>query len=275
MKPFAYFALLCLGIAPAVAAAAECRIAERVSPEAVSVFASGLERVDNIKFSVDGQLYATLERDNGKGAVVRISGNSQEAVGSGFERADGLLLEAGRLTLTEEVSNGGIYEISIPGRKITKIAQLQKPEGIVRLDTGQLAITEDLTSNGRLVTLDDRGETVVLLDGLEKPEGLVVTEMGALLVAESGTGRILKWHEGNLETLISGLHEPDQIAYQPGGTLWITEDREEGRLLRYQDGKLETILEGLSQPQGIAFDADGCVYVAEQGRDRILKIEPK
>jgi hypothetical protein len=45
--------------------------------------------------------------------------------------------------------------------------------------------------------------------------------------------------------------------------------------LRFKDGALETVLSGLHSPQGIAFGADGVIWLAEQGRQRILLIRRK
>jgi glucose/arabinose dehydrogenase len=44
--------------------------------------------------------------------------------------------------------------------------------------------------------------------------------------------------------------------------------------MRYKDGSLAVVLSGLQAPQGIAFLGNGTVLVAEQERGRILAVTP-
>ena len=97
---------------------------------------------------------------------------------------------------------------------------------------------------------------------------------GTLVIAETATGRVISWRDGNMTVLAEDLDEPDQVRIGPDGAVWITEDAEPGRLLRFRNGSLETILSGLMAPQGIAFTAQGEILVAEQRRGRILVVTP-
>ena len=114
-------------------------------------------------------------------------------------------------------------------------------------------------------------ETIIA--GLNRPEGIAVAKDGTIYVAETGTGRVLAYKNGVLNTLVDDLDEPDQVEIAPDGALWIAEDAKPGRLLRFKDGILETVMSGLLAPQGMAFGAKGMVYVAEQGRHRILLLQ--
>ncbi len=239
------------------------------------IFASGLTRVDNLAFDENQSLYVSLEETDGQGTIVLIEDNVRSIVAEGLRRPDGLILISDELFITEEVEDGRVMKLNINTAQPEIIAILQKPEGILLLANGDLAITEDLQSGGRLVAVTPDGIVNVLLDNLEKPEGLALANDGTLYLAESGTGRILHVSGSDVSTLIDGLHAPDQIAVATDGSIWITEDRLEGRVLRFSDGQLETIVSGIASPQGIAIEEDGWVYIAEQGLNRIIRLRPR
>ena len=239
------------------------------------IFATGLNRVDNLVFDENQSLYVSLEQSDGQGTIVLIEDGRRSIVAGGLRRPDGLILISDELFITEEVEDGRVIKLDLNTAQPEIVAILQKPEGILLLANGDLAITEDLHSGGRLVAVTPDGIVNVLLDNLEKPEGLALASDGTLYLAESGTGRILHVSGSNVSTLIDGLHYPDQIVVATDGSIWITEDRLEGRVLRFSDGRLETIVSNIAKPQGIAIGEDGWVYIAEQGLNRIVRLRPR
>lgn len=234
------------------------------------VLAGDLEGVDNLAFTADGALYATLELADGKGRLVRVRNGVAETVVAGLNRPDGLAARGRKLYVTEEVSEGRILEVSPDKGEWQILATLHNPEGIAVLPDGDLILSED-SVNGRLVHLHRRsGLAETIIAGLNRPEGLAVATDGTIYVAETATGRVLAYRNGYLKSMVDDLDEPDQVRLAADGALWITEDTPRARLLRLKDGAVNVILSGLHSPQGMVFTANGALLLAEQGRGRIL-----
>lgn len=233
-----------------------------------------LPAVDNLAVAHDGSLYATRELARGEGEVVRLTERGTSVLLGGLNRPDGLFLQGRRwLYVTEEVPEGRVIELDLTTGKQREVVRLNNPEGIVALANGELLVAEDRV-NGRIVRVLRNGVVEVVTSGLNRPEGLAVMRDGTLVYAETATGRVIAWREGEMKVLVEDLDEPDQVRIAPDGALWITEDAEPGRLLRFKNGSVETVLSGLLAPQGIAFTARGEILVAEQRRGRILAVTP-
>lgn len=239
----------------------------------LEVFETNLSHVDNIAVGPAGELYVSLEVRR-EGSVLRLSGGERRVLADGLDRPDGLALGAGVLYVTEEVDDGRVIEIDLSDLSQTVIATLKQPEGIDFMPDGRLAVTEAFWP-GRLILLSLSGDIEVLLTDLVLAEGLAVSPEGAIYFVEEGLGTLSVFKDGRTRVLIGGMNKPDQITFAPDGALWISEDAKPGRLLRYHEGSLETIAENLWAPQGIAFGPQGEVYVSEQGRYRILLLRRK
>jgi len=233
-----------------------------------------LAAVDNIAVAHDGSLYVTRELANGEGEVVHVGAGGASVLLSGLNRPDGLSLQGRRwLYITEEVAEGRVIEYDLKTDKRREVVRLNNPEGIIALPNGELLVVEDRV-NGRIVRVLRNGVVEVVTSGLNRPEGLTMMRDGTLVFAETATGRVIAWREGEMKVLVEDLDEPDQVRIAPDGALWITEDAEPGRLLRFHNGSVDTVLSGLMAPQGIAFTARGEILVAEQRRGRILVVTP-
>jgi sugar lactone lactonase YvrE len=236
------------------------------------VFARDLPSIDNIVVAYDGAIYATQELADGKGTVVRIrKGEAAEVVLANLNRADGLFARGRYLYVTEEVMDGRVIQYDLCAGVSHVLATLRNPEGIDMLPDGDLVVSED-SVNGRIVRIKRNGVLETIMAGLNRPEGIAVAKDGTVYIAETATGRVLAYRRGDMEDIVQDLDEPDQVELAPDGALWITEDAKPGRLLRYYDGALDVVLTGVSAPQGIAFFNNGTVLVAEQGTGRILAV---
>lgn len=267
--------ILCIAAIPALAAASYLLGADGPRPAeqwGYEVFVDNVERVDNVVVAEDGSLYVSLERDNGRGQIAHIRNRRLDIIMTGLHRPDGLLLSWPFLYATEEVQDGRILRLNLKAHTHRVVTRLNKAEGIQRNVHGDLVIAEDRKSDGRIVVLSGDGSVTPIATGLKGPEGLAIGNDDRIYVAETHTGRILEVSPEATNVLINGLNKPDQIAFAPDGTLWITEDRIQGRVLRFVNGNLQTILNNVAKPQGIAFGQDGSVYIAEQGRNRILRL---
>lgn len=236
-----------------------------------TVYADGLPLVENVAYSNDGVVYATLEDQGEKGQLVRIRNSRHEVVVSGLNHPDGLIPRGKFLIVTEEALEGRVLEINPATGEKRVLATLTNPEGLALLPDGDLVISED-SVNGRLVRLGQTGRIETILGGLNRPEGLCVAKDGTIYFAETATGRVLAFKDGALRNLVLDLDEPDQIKLAPDGALWITEDNPRGRLLRLKDGALHVILSGLVYPQGMTFLPGGALLLAERGRGRLLHV---
>ena len=239
------------------------------------VEAQNLSKIDNLVMADDGSVYATQEIPLWLGKVIRLDRGEIITVVSGLSRPDGLLLRGNRLFIVEETANGRVLEYDLSAKKLRTLAVLNHLEGIDMFPDGDLVVSED-TMAGRLwrVRRDGQPSVEVILDELRRPEGLVIGPDGAIVFAETATSRVLSYLNGEVNVVVDGLVDPDQVEWAPDGALWITEDTDDGRLLRLKDGKIETVLSGLRSPQGIAFGGHGVVWLAERGRQRILVIQP-
>jgi sugar lactone lactonase YvrE len=75
--------------------------------------------------------------------------------------------------------------------------------------------------------------------------------------------------------LADNLPEPDDLVLAPDGSIYIS-DVTEGTIKAYTlDGQLNLILSGLSSPEGMAFLPDGSIVIAEQGKNRLIRYDPK
>lgn len=235
-----------------------------------SVFQSGLSRVDNLALSSNDEVYATLERDHGNGQLISIKNGKIKILLRNLNRPDGLAISGNKLFVSEEIRQGRILEFNLDTGKFVTRAILNNPEGILVLPDGSLLIAED-TSQGRIMKVSPTGAVSVFLSGLSRPEGIRRGVDGTIYIAETATGRVLSNLNGLFKVVADSLNEPDQLAIDENGDLWITEDADPGRILRLHNGKLEIMVRGLASPQGMVFDRHGRLLVAEQGKNRILQ----
>jgi sugar lactone lactonase YvrE len=77
------------------------------------------------------------------------------------------------------------------------------------------------------------------------------------------------------QVLLHKQPAPDDLAFDHDGHLLFT-DINRGTVSRLQaDGSVQQLAGGLSEPEGIVVQTDGRILVAEQGRNRIVAIDPQ
>ena len=165
---------------------------------------------------------------------------------------------------------GRVLRYDIHTRKLETLVNIDNPEGILVMSDGSLLLTEDLR-DGRLLRLSISGQLATIVHNLSRPEGIRLGTDGTVYIAETGSGRVLAYHHKEISIIAEDLDEPDQLAIDRNGALWIAEDANPGRILRLRKaGNAETMISGLASPQGMVFDRNGGLYVAEQGKNRVL-----
>ena len=77
------------------------------------------------------------------------------------------------------------------------------------------------------------------------------------------------------QVLAHGLAAPDDLAFGNDGRLLFSDLKTGAVSALNADGSAERIAGGLSAPEGIVTQADGRLLVAEQGRNRVVAIDPQ
>jgi len=105
----------------------------------------------------------------------------------------------------------------------------------------------------------------VLCTGIPGADGLALSRDGRLFVASETTGRVLEVAgPDSLVTVMEGLRNPEGIACDASGCLFVVEDASPGRLLVLEPGgEIRVLAEGLSYPEGVSASGDGTLLVTQ------------
>ncbi|HEX9096285.1 MAG TPA: hypothetical protein VF990_09310 [Candidatus Dormibacteraeota bacterium] len=77
------------------------------------------------------------------------------------------------------------------------------------------------------------------------------------------------------QVLLQKQPAPDDLAFDNEGRLLFSDIKTGAVSALHADGSVERIAGGLSAPEGIVVQADGRILVAEQGRNRVVAIDPQ
>ena len=77
------------------------------------------------------------------------------------------------------------------------------------------------------------------------------------------------------QVLLRNLPAPDDLAFDNDGRPLFSDITAGTISALHADGSVERVAGGLSVPEGIVVEGDGTILVAEQGRNRIIAIDPK
>jgi alkaline phosphatase len=102
-------------------------------------------------------------------------------------------------------------------------------------------------------------------EGLSSPDGLARSPDGELHVAEEKAGRVVRIElDGSITPVIAGLDNPEGIAFDNVGNLYVVEDVSGGRLVKMSTAGISSTLTGdLEAPEGVVWSADGTLYITE------------
>jgi len=86
-----------------------------------------------------------------------------------------------------------------------------------------------------------------------------------LHVAEETAGQVSRIEsDGSVTPVITGLANPEGIAFDNTGNLYVVEDIQGGRLVKMAtDGITITLATGLDAPEGVVWASDGTLYITE------------
>jgi sugar lactone lactonase YvrE len=77
-----------------------------------------------------------------------------------------------------------------------------------------------------------------------------------------------------LVVLEQNLPSPDDLLLASNGSIYISDVQDQTIKEYSQDGLLQTLISGLSEPEGMVMLSDGSLIIAEQGKNRLVRYDP-
>ena len=74
--------------------------------------------------------------------------------------------------------------------------------------------------------------------------------------------------------LAQNLPSPDDLLLAPNDSIYISDVQDQTIKEYSQDGNLQTLISGLSEPEGMVMLPDGSLVIAEQGKNRLVRYDP-
>ena len=173
------------------------------------------------------------------------------------------------------VADGTFFYAVQPDGSLETVGMLFSPgnpgfvRGVASSGPGEFVVT---TSGGRLGRYRPAtSETEFLADGFDQLYGVALGSPGVVF-AEFGTGRVLSWRSGRVETLAAGLHGPIGVAFDDSDATLVAESGA-GRVVRLNGSSVETVAADLQRPQGICVH-DRVLYIVDAGAGEVIRVDP-
>ncbi len=115
--------------------------------------------------------------------------------------------------------------------------------------------------------------SVILANQLVQPEGLALDGMGDLFIADSRSQRVVEVaQDGAQSTIGSGLTNPIGVAVDPAGDVFIADPSGPGVVEVTRSGMQKTIVSGAMLPAAVGVDSAGDVFIADFLGAQVLKL---
>jgi len=119
---------------------------------------------------------------------------------------------------------------------------------------------------------------VILITSAACQQGSVVPSVSATTSSSPKTSPLAACSAGSAspgpQVLLQKQLAPDDLAFDNDGRLLFSDIKTGAVSALNADGSVERIAGGMSAPEGIVVQADGRILVAEQGRNRVVAIDP-
>jgi sugar lactone lactonase YvrE len=97
----------------------------------------------------------------------------------------------------------------------------------------------------------------------------------ASITSPSPTSERLTLVDPKVVVLAENLSNPDDLTLAPDGSIYIS-DIGDGSIRQYlSGGSLRTIVTNLDEPEGMVLLPDGAMVIAEQGKNRLVRLDPQ
>lgn len=122
------------------------------------------------------------------------------------------------------------------------------------------------------ITLPEGFIATVFSTGIDGVDGLAFFSSGYLYAASEGNGAIYRIDEdGNAIMVADSLDNPEGLATNSSGVIYVTEDIENGRLIAIKpSGDQETLCDSLQYPEGVALIEEGILAVTESSLEATI-----
>jgi sugar lactone lactonase YvrE len=233
-----------------------------------TVFATGLAGPRGLLFSPSGDLFAA---EQSGGTIVRITPDgSVNRFAKGFSAPHDLAFDVSGYLYVADTGANRVARVSPEGSVTTYIPGLNAPVDLAFHPNGELFVCELYA--GTVTAYRDAMKAKLVASSLDKPHGLAFDNTGVTYINEWSGNRVLKMdRKGRLQT-VTTVEGPVGIAIGKSGDLYVAQPQAGKISRVKVDGTRFTLIEGLNEPRDPAFDEAGNLFVAETGAGRILKM---
>ncbi len=223
--------------------------------------------IDNFAFTPDGRLFVSHFVDGGVAEIsadgherVLVDAGMLGPFGLACGK-DGRLYVADGMSLAVHAADGALLarhallvDHNFPGFA----------RGVAVDEAGDTYLT---TSAGTVARYRSGEPSVTLASALQRPTGLALAVDGSVLVCETGGGRLLAIaRDGKVSTVIRGLAAPVGVVALADGSCYVSESAA-GRVVHVVNGSSTTVMSGLREPQGLAWLNDSLFVIDRAARN--------
>ena len=217
-----------------------------------------------------GDLYVANAHAN---TVSEVSSNGVViTTDQGFNFPSGLAFDSSGNLYVANSGNNNVSKITPEGVVTTFAQGFDVPQGLAFDSNGNLYVSNE--HNGTITEVTPTGKSIPFASGLLGPIALAFNA-GNLYVACLFSGTVNEVSSSgvvNPTPFAQGLDEPDGLAFDPSGNLYVA-NSSGGDVIKVTPAGVETtFVSGFHTAAGLAFDAGGNLYVSDAAEGTVTKV---